>query len=304
MLTDKSSIFSVIVTYYPKIDNVIDLITELKNQEVTPVVVDNGSLNEDEFATLSNLCKVLRLDNNVGIAKAQNIGILYVKEKGGEGILFFDQDSKINNSFVNEIMCDYNLVCSEVGQGKLAAIGPVFTDSRYGFFYKVIKVNKLGFRKKISPEGFSKPFEVSLIISSGSLLPVSVLDDVGLMNEDLFIDYVDTEWCLRAISKGYKVYVATSAKMSHAIGDKMVKFLVFNIPVHSPIRRYYRIRNAFLFSDMPHVPFFLRVRENIFNIIHQIILIASQRKLSYFSVMTKAIHDGLTFSKKKHHINS
>ncbi|QWT39998.1 glycosyltransferase family 2 protein [Dickeya dadantii] len=298
MLTDKSSVFSVIVTYYPKIDNVIELITELKNQEVTPVVVDNGSLSEDEFSTLSTLCKVFRLDNNVGIAKAQNIGILYVKEKGGKGILFFDQDSKINNSFVNEIMSDYNLVCSEIGQEKLAAVGPVFTDSRYGFFYKFLKVSKLGFRKKISPEGISKPFEVSLIISSGSLLPVAVLDDVGLMDEDLFIDYVDTEWCLRAISKGYKVYVATSAKMSHAIGDKMVKFLVFNIPVHSPIRRYYRIRNAFLFSDMPHVPFFLRVRENVFNIIHQIILIASQRKLSYFSVMTKAIHDGLNFSKK------
>lgn len=83
------------------------------------------------------------------------------------------------------------------------------------------------------------------------------------MDESLFIDYVDTEWCLRAIAKGYKVYAATSAKMSHAIGDKAIKVLAWHVPVHSAFRRYYRLRNGLLLARMKHIPPLIKVRENV-----------------------------------------
>ncbi|MCG8158726.1 rhamnosyltransferase [Brenneria goodwinii] len=297
MSSDTLQIFSVIVTYNPEINNVTKLVNDLKKQKVVPVIIDNGTLDQTNLSTLSALCQVIRLDENFGIAKAQNIGISHVKEMGGKYVLFFDQDSEINDSFVTEIINDYIYISNDIGRDKIAAIGPVFTDSRYGFFYKFIKLDKFGFRTKIDPNGIDKPFEVSLIISSGSLISVNMIDNIGMMDEDLFIDYVDTEWCLRAISKGYKIYAATSAKMSHAIGDKMVKLFIFNIPVHSPTRRYYRIRNAFLLYRMKHVPLSLKIRENVFNIIHQIILIFMQNKYEHFSILIKAIRDGMRFSK-------
>lgn len=293
MILNKKNVFSVIVSYNPELDNLLKLIEALKVQGVSPVVVDNGTLDKDVADMLSISCHVILMDDNVGIAKAQNVGIDFCRSKGCEYVIFFDQDSDISASFVDALLSDYTKA-SQTSDGKVASIGPVFTDSRYGFYYKVIKLDKLGFRKKVDPQYESEPFEVSLIISSGSLIPIAILEDVGYMDEKLFIDYVDTEWCLRAIAKGYKIYVATSAQMSHAIGDKMVSALGFNIPVHSPFRRYYRVRNALIFSRMSHVPVIMKVRDNIFNVIHQGILIMTQKnKKAYVKSMVKAIKDGI-----------
>lgn len=73
-----------------------------------------------------------------------------------------------------------------------------------------------------------------------------VFEIVGMMDEELFIDYVDTEWCLRCLNYGILVHIIPDIEMVHAIGDKSVKICGINIPIHSPVRRYYRVRNAFL----------------------------------------------------------
>ena len=61
--------------------------------------------------------------------------------------------------------------------------------------------------------------------------------------------------------------------MEHAIGDKIINLMGLNIPVHSPKRRYYRIRNAFFLFRLPYIPKTLAIREIIFNNIRQIILL-------------------------------
>ena len=56
---------------------------------------------------------------------------------------------------------------------------------------------------------------VSYTISSGSLIRKEVFEEVGLMNEDLFIDFVDNELCWRAKFFGYKIFISSRAKMNH-----------------------------------------------------------------------------------------
>lgn len=293
MLMNKDKVYAVIISFNPEFKCINNLIDNLKEQNIASVVVDNGTLDDVKAKQISTDCHLVRLETNVGIAKAQNEGIRYAKKLGAEYIIFFDQDSNITSNFVDSLLEDYTFAMKKCG-GKVGSIGPVFTDSRYGFFYKVIKINKYGFRKKIDPQFKTEPFEVTLIISSGSLVPILVLDDVGGMDEHLFIDYVDTEWCLRAVSKGYKIYVATSARMAHAIGDKMVKLFMFNVPVHSPFRRYYRVRNAIIFSRMEHIPIAMKFRDNFFNIVHQTVLICTQpNKIEYIKSMIRAIKDGI-----------
>lgn len=64
------------------------------------------------------------------------------------------------------------------------------------------------------------------------------------MVEELFIDYVDIEWGLRAREKGYLCYGAFGAHMEHALGDDRVTFGGYKVPLHSPLRHYYQMRNA------------------------------------------------------------
>ncbi len=287
------NIYAIIVTYNPELDNIEKLVISLKEQNVIPLIVDNGTLKEKELFFLRTIANVISLEENEGIAKAQNIGIVYAKENKADAVIFFDQDSQISNNFVESLVTDYLSVKSY--DEKIGIIGPTFIDSRYKFYYKQIVLSRIGFRRKISPEKFKEPFKATLIISSGSFVPMTILDSVGYMDENFFIDYVDTEWCLRAIARGFSVYVSTSATMEHAIGDKMISFLGLHIPVHSSVRRYYRIRNAILFSRYPHVPLVLKIRDNFMNLIHQAIITISQKdKLNNYRTTIKAIKDGLS----------
>ncbi|HFR6094685.1 TPA: rhamnosyltransferase, partial [Shigella flexneri] len=111
------------------------------------------------------------------------------------------------------------------------------------------------------------PFKSSVTISSGTMVSKEVFEIVGMMDEELFIDYVDTEWCLRCLNYGILVHIIPDIEMVHAIGDKSVKICGINIPIHSPVRRYYRVRNAFLLLRKNHVPLLLSIREVVFSLI-------------------------------------
>lgn len=288
-----NNVAAVIVSYHPELGNLTTLIKELKRQQVPSVLVDNGSLEASVVEELSLLATVVRLPENVGIAKAQNIGIKQACSLHNAAlIVFFDQDSQIDDGFMNGLLNDYFQVSATA---QVAAIGPIFTDSRYGFHYPLIRVNTLGWRTKVLPQLQTAPFEVSMIISSGSLIPSAVLLDVGDMDESLFIDYVDTEWCLRAVAKGYKIYTATSARMSHAIGDRAIKVLAWHVPMHSAFRRYYRLRNGLLLAKMKHIPPLMKVRENFFNAIHQLLLVTTQpNKKAHLAAWCRAVKDGIS----------
>lgn len=288
----------VIVTFHPDFDNLLKLCSDAyESNLVNIVIIDNNSLNDEELGRLDPKYNVVKLPSNLGIATAQNEGIKIAISNKSKYVVFFDQDSSIDKSFFALILSETKSI--EENDKNLGTIGPVFRDARYGFYYDVIKLNKAGLRKKISPKLMEGITKVSFIISSGSLVPVKVFEDVGLMDEDFFIDYVDTEWCLRAASKGYNIYVTPKVVMDHAIGDEFVKFIGKKIPVHSAFRRYYRIRNAIYFLKMRHIPLALKIRDNFFNLIHQaIIIMKKDNKKEYLNSLCKAYKDGFFYIRK------
>ena len=85
------------------------------------------------------------------------------------------------------------------------------------------------------------------------MIAMNALDDIGTMNDQLFIDYVDTEWCIRAKRRGYQLYGAGSATMSHTIGNDAARLFGVKMPIHSPFRYYYMLRNATWLLRQPWV---------------------------------------------------
>ncbi|NBA24204.1 rhamnosyltransferase [Aeromonas caviae] len=279
-------IYAVIVTYNPEEEKLKSLISSLMSSGVYPVVVDNAS------SLLCALpCKVIQLDSNYGIAKAQNIGVDYILsvDTNASAVVFFDQDSSISDDvFISKL---YEPILNN--RTKISA--PVFIDQACGFTYPIVEIKKLGNRVKHYPSPDAAEFNVNCVISSGTMVEVSALKKIGFMIEGLFIDYVDTEWCLRAYSMGFDILIVPSARMKHSIGDKTIKFGSFYIPKHSPTRRYYRIRNAFYLLRMSHVPKIMSCREIIFSIMHQTILISlskSERR-AYLNSLLRGVRDGL-----------
>ena len=286
--------FAVIVTYNPNIDNVLSLLNILTDNDFQCIVVDNNS--NTSFLKNKNKYSVINLEKNLGIAKAQNIGINKAVRNGADYIIFFDQDSTIDQSFLDKLTGDF-LSVKKSGV-KLAAIGPQFIDKELGFYAPGLLVNRKGLIHKIDISQINEPKKVGVIISSGSLVSTKALIDIGFMNEDLFIDYVDTEWCLRALNKGYKIYISNNALMYHSIGEKTVRLGSINCPVHSPYRRYYRIRILFLLCRMIHISKLWIANMFLNNFIATCILFATQKnKIDYIKFLLLAVRDGLSNKK-------
>lgn len=287
--------YAIVVTYNPEPKKIRDLIYQLEINLVKVIVVDNNSTFKD--TDISYIC--INLDSNFGIAYAQNIGIKKAIELGAENIIFFDQDSFIDSNFVSNLLYDFDKINKT--PIKLAAIGPRFLDANKGFYFPALKFNSKGLIDKISVENIDKPIEVSFLISSGTLVSVEALKEIGLMREEFFIDFVDTEWCFRALSMGYKLYMSDKAFMKHSIGDDTLKLANFNIPVHSGFRRYYRIRNLFFMWKMPYIPKILVAKLMLTNFAIQVLLfLMKDKKMDYLKYYIKATKDGIKESKNYH----
>ncbi len=234
------------VTYNPETDVLNQQLGLLVRQGVLTVVVDNNS-KIDVAKWNSRLSTpadhVISLSDNMGISHAHNVGITWAKQQGAKYVLLMDQDSIPDADMVSRLIdCARN---HQSAGEKVAAVGPRYFDPRQNNPPPFLTIRGLKLHRFICEEGVSS-VPVDYLISSGSLIPVETLDAVGGMREDLFIDYVDIEWGLRAKYHGYQSYGVCDAKMEHSLGDNPVRFFNRNIPIHSPLRHYYHFRNAVL----------------------------------------------------------
>lgn len=245
-----SSVVAVVVTYQPELEVLKQLLDALSPQVTSVVVVDNGS-HADLIAWkgVHNLHAVefILLGENQGIAAAHNIGIQWARNRDAGYVLLMDQDSLPASDMVEK------LVSAISKQTKPASAGPRYLDARQNNPPPFIRFRGLHLERCVcSAEESIVP--VDYLISSGCLIPMSVLNTVGGMRDDFFIDYVDIEWGLRARHHGFQSYGVCSAHMQHHLGDQPIVFFGKSIPLHSPLRHYYHFRNAVFLYKAPWVP--------------------------------------------------
>lgn len=97
-----------------------------------------------------------------------------------------------------------------------------------------------------SPAQLSSLTPLVVAMTSGMLIPISVLDSLGGWDENLKVDAVDDEFCLHAASLGIQCWRCGDGWLEHRLGDKRrVSFLGlhFHIYNYSPERLYGIFRN-------------------------------------------------------------
>lgn len=226
---------AIIVSYNPD-SNLFDSINLLLNQVEKVIIVDNGSkekyvkyiksINEDKIEIILN-------KENLGIATALNIGVRKALENGYEWILTMDQDSKASPDMVKKMFNVYNSINREERKDILS-IFPNFVDERIQSIEENSNMNSYEY--------------VDADITSGNLLRREVFEKVGFFDDSLFIDLVDTDFCMRLNEKGIKMIKIRDAVLYHSLGEsKTIKGILgsFNTSNHSALRRYYMTRNRF-----------------------------------------------------------
>lgn len=244
---------AVVVTYHPDPSALSDLLAALRQQVAATVVIDNGGGGSALSALVANAGGVLlEQSGNLGLAKAQNLGIFWAREHGFSYVLLSDQDSIPDSGMVAALRAALDRLQYE---GAPAAVGPVFHDLREDKEAPFVRVGLL-FNSKLHCEDARQAITCDFLISSGALIPLDVIDAVGPMNEGLFIDNIDLEWSFRARARGYTLHGVCAATMHHRLGDsrRELPFALGQVVVHGPTRLYYMMRNRLRLYRMPHTP--------------------------------------------------
>jgi rhamnosyltransferase len=251
-----NNIVAIVILYNPDLDCLNESLNSLIKQVDSVILVDNSIDNNKTsiFLEKINLDNIQYLSQgaNLGVAKAQNIGILNAISQDYEYCLIMDQDSIVSEGMVFQLVEDYIFLKSR--KINLAVIGPT-------------PINKIS-QKEYSPrlrknypffKDYSHLVKVSELISSGSLINLKTFDDTGLMDENLFIDGVDHEWCWRAKKQGFLCAMSKNAKLEHMLGEGDKKILGISVAISSPFRVYYQYRNFIYLSKKKYVPIYWKI---------------------------------------------
>lgn len=249
--TPTPTIGIIIVTYNSNIEslkyNLIDIISYF-----TIIICDN-STDEGaqsrirDFADTAGLV-YLSMGGNRGIAFAQNMGITFAQKNGLDFVLLLDDDSRFSPESIQQL--SISLISLQAQGLKVGMVGA----RAFSHEGKDLS-NATAVRGGFTP--------CSLMTSSGSLIPMSALVDIGGMDESLFIDCVDFEWGWRALDKGYQLLLNDNIRFQHTLGQGEITRMGITLRVPAPIRHYYQTRNALKLLTRPYIPMKWKIRQTI-----------------------------------------
>jgi len=233
---------AVVVLYHPEPD-VEDNLRVLAGECGRVLVADNGCAPELRVR-LEAVPGVtwLPMDGNVGVATALNRGLAWAQAQGFGWALTFDQDSRPKPGMVAA------LTQAALAMPRAAVICPRVEEegSKPANYRWVTKHPALPLLFRRVPCGGTDLPEVTMAITSGSLLNLATWSALGRFDDGFFIDYVDAEYCLRVIRSGHRVAVAGGAVLQHRLGAREERVVLgrdFRPMNHAPFRHYYMARN-------------------------------------------------------------
>ena len=214
-----------VVFYNPSPEN-IDSALKLADIFDTVYLLDNSNKALEKLSLPKNVNYVSYCENK-GIAFALEDALERAIKDGHDFLLTLDQDSNYSSEQHPAILKRLEKLDLEKD-----GIFALTTDHEL----------------EVNPDQKDEEF-VHDAITSGNFLNLSLMKKYDIhFPVELFIDYVDFEFDRRVLEKGLNIIQSHEFYILHTIGEPLrknilgVKFTCMN---HSPIRYYYRFRNAY-----------------------------------------------------------
>lgn len=233
-MSKKIRIAAGIVLYNPDEGRLRQNIEAILPQVDALYIVDNASQDAEAIDRLLAAYGLTAQRNatNAGIAAALNQLMLQGESMQMDWVLTLDQDS----------VCPPDLISTmrpfAKSQEQAGIICPVIVDRSFGMEH--------------APSNAEDATSVQECITSASLTRVMAWRQTGGFDERLFIDAVDTDFCLTLHEHGWQVLRINSLHLLHEIGHAATchtlfgrTYIAFN---HAPVRYYYIARNMVFLS--------------------------------------------------------
>ena len=224
-------ICSVTILFHPEESVKFNVASYLHAVDLAYIIDNTESAainNRKLFEGIEGAEKIVFIKNetNLGIGKSLNIAFQMAVDAGFDWMLTMDQDSNFNgNAF-------FELAATKFNDSSIRIIG---ASAHQNMPFK---------------NAFDENFNRNLfLITSGNLVQVNAWQKVGGYNEKLFIDEVDTDFCLRLQKMNYKILSTKENYLQHKLGNTFNVKTPFAknawpIGIHAPFRMYYMARNG------------------------------------------------------------
>ena len=221
-------ILAIVISYYPEKDLLVSNINSFIDYVDKVIIWENTPFEERLKYRFYNHENVEYCGDELNsISHALNYGWRYAKDNHYDYLLTMDQDSQWGDGFGRYLEC--------------TVLDP---DAPIGLWGPVVN----NFNK-----GIADYEETENLITSGMLMPIDIVDRIGGWNEFFTIDSVDTEFCLRAWSKGIPVYQINKCNLNQRFGlPKLASFMGHKVDLRndSPLRLYNIYRNFLILSRL------------------------------------------------------
>ena len=182
------------------------------------IVVDNGSYDKSieylkQLSKINSNIKAVILEKNIGYSPATNIGYNY---SNGDLIVLLSNDTIVTSGWLEQL---FNVLNSDkrigCAQSKLLLMDHPSRIDSVGHI-----VDHLGF---LRPRGFMNldkgqfdcNNDICVVQVVACLLRKSIIDEIGLFDDDYFIIHEDTDLSLRIHLAGYKIALASKSIVYH-----------------------------------------------------------------------------------------
>ena len=222
-----------VTLYKPSEDNISNINNYIDSVEKLYVFDNTDNIDNSNMLPKNKKIVYITEKENKGIAYSMNVCAKKAIEDGYNYLLTMDQDSKMNSDIINKML----------------------------EFLKTTKVKKIGlispYQDIDSDEERSKNEydDVIEMMTSGNIISLDAYKEIDGFKSWLFIDCVDTDYCMNLHRHGYKVLRLNNIVMKHDLGHLEVHHLFgkdYPCYNHNPMRRYYIARNNLYINDMYH----------------------------------------------------
>ncbi|NLT51848.1 MAG: glycosyltransferase family 2 protein [Ignavibacteria bacterium] len=237
--------YAIIILHWGNISDTIECLDSIDkyclNYKYFVVLVDNTGnncsliINQKKF---SFKLHIINSSENLGFAAGNNIGIKFADKFNPENYILINNDTVFINNDLDRLI---NIFDKNTDYG-IMGLNNYYYDYPDIVWQAGIKINfTFGITKVIKKvnNNSSKITEVDNVTGSALLIRRNVIERIGLLNEEYFNYWEETEWCYLAKKNGFKVGLPDNLRILHKKEKK-----IYN---SNPIHNYFILRNKLFF---------------------------------------------------------
>lgn len=276
-----------IVVYNPVLGTLNDTISSLLVNCSKVLLFRNSVLGKSLAQTLvekyTDRLEFVGCGENVGLGEAHVFFLNYARQAEYDYLILSDQDSYYPENFTKGML--------EFGNDNCCIVCPAWVDLNSGRHeYRMGQYFLEGANLKFKDGDNSG--NLAHGITSGMFINMKILPEHIMPDMQLFIDWIDNDWCWRLISEGFVIGYNPEIILKHELGDD--RSALFGFTRRSETRNYYILRNlVFLLINRSY-----KVRVKRFLIIklcQQVLMVLFLSRGSFikrFSLVSNALYRG------------